>query len=871
MHTICIPLKSAVHTLYTPCFLATAGFPLYVCSMIIPKKKRKFIKQNIMKKNVFLLILSLIIIMSSCKKDEEDVSPDPKPQPEETIVVADETKVVDMQTRQLIEAMDTTNFTFTFTGNNEFSDNLAVGDILVDSTSPEAPFGYLRKVSHIEDTKGQVIVQTEQASITEAVHKGTINFRSGQVEKSRITNMKLAEGVRFINNKSTDFTVFEFEYEHTFENENGSFTLSGHTQLDMEFFFDFDWDWELLPYPRAFVKKFESGVEVTQSAQIQMYSEAGMGIKEEFPLAEFYFTPWTFMLGPVPVVFLPRVQLFVKADGSITAELTAMASENINGKMGVRYKDEGGWSTINEMSGGNDFTAPRLNANCDFAAMTGPRIDLLLYGVAGPYAYVAATANLYGYLYSDQQLWDLFFEIGVKANVGVSVDLIGFNRSWGNDIEIYKKELLHFEQQAFEDAIYLTNPTNDMQWLIGNELKITTEYTGTTPDWVMFKLNGVMIGTDTEEPFEWNLNTDDFSEGDIEIRVSAIIGDVPYSSDVANVHLREVRWSSIDLSSLGIDEATRITDAQILSGSDLWLSTSNNGQGKLLKSDDGGYNWEVLTNMNMGLEQIVMQNEQDGIFLTGTQEVYVTKNGGREIEELRYGNQYYTAPTFQWKKIFALGHNLDGEIIAVGKDTGIPYQFRIYHANSASHDPTGTYELPHPNEYGYPPKMWSDGNFVLVYDIEDEDKPGNIYYTISYDGGKNWHDHRFSTLNGTETLNDIHFINENDGWIAGQEGNSAIILKTNDGGISWEKINLSEQLPFSSCFFTDPDEGYATIGVNTTEAEAKLMHTMDGGYSWEPVIETVGTQKLNKVKFYGEYDGIVCGDGPHIYRYSVGQ
>ena len=869
LHTFLFAYAYSLHTLI-PCQNSHADVGLH--HQVFDEFLKESIKKNIMKKSaIFLILLAFSLLLGSCKKDEEEkIIPDPVPETPE-IVIPETTKIVDASVRQIISAIDTANYTFTLDANNEFSDQLALGDILVDSTSPDAPYGYLRKVSHIEDTKGQMIVQTEQATLTEAVHKGSINFRSGRVEKSRIMKMKLADGVRFINNKATDFTVFEFEYENTFENSYGSFTLSGHTQLDMEFFFDFDWDWELLPYPRAYVKKFESGVEITQSAQLQMFSEAGMGINERIPLATFYFTPWTFMLGPVPVVFLPRIQLFVSADGSITATMTAMASENIDGKMGVRYKEEGGWSPINEMNASSDYIAPRLNADCDFNAHIGPEISLLLYGVAGPYANITAYADLYGHLYTDQVSWDLYFTLGVEANVGVTVDLIGFSRNWGTPIDIYEKELLHFDQKPFDDAIYLSNPTNNMQWLIGNELKIETNYTGATPDWVMFKLNGVMIGTDTEEPFEWNLTTDDFSEGDIEIRVSAIIDNVSYSSDVANVHLREVHWTSIDLSNLGLSQNTSFSDAQILSGSNLWLTANEGGSGKVLRSSDGGFNWEILSSMNKTIDKVVMQNEQDGIFLTGTNEVYGTDNGGYEIEELRYGDEFYTQPTFQWKKIFGLAHNLAGEIIAVGKDTGIPYQFRIYHANSASHEPTGTYQLPHPNEYGRAPKIWSDANFVIVYDIEDEDQPGSIYYSVSYDGGTSWNDSRFQNLNGSEELNDIHFLNDEDGWIAGQEGNNAIILKTNDGGQSWEKIVFAETLPFSSCFFTDPDEGYATIGVNTAEAEAKLLHTMDGGYTWEPVLETLGTQKLNNVEFYGEYDGIVCGDGPIIYRYSVGQ
>lgn len=87
-----------------------------------------------------------------CKKDIPE-QPNPEPDPIADLIVAENTIVVDEQTRQIITAIDTTNFSFTFNGSSAIIDSLQVGDILVDSTSAQAPYGYLRKVTSISSTK----------------------------------------------------------------------------------------------------------------------------------------------------------------------------------------------------------------------------------------------------------------------------------------------------------------------------------------------------------------------------------------------------------------------------------------------------------------------------------------------------------------------------------------------------------------------------------------------------------------------------------------------------------------------------------------------------------------------------------------------
>ena len=191
-----------------------------------------------MKKLLTILIAITILFLAGCKKDDKESIPEPEPTGD--IIVAEVTKVIDQQTRNIITYIDTVNYTLTINGSSDIIANLQVGDILVDSASTLAPYGYLRKVTSISNTKdGEVVINTEMASLPEAVTKGSIDFNTGKLTMAHVESYQLADGVTLQNLKNTDFTVFSFDYDKVFENENGKITISGHTDLDIEFFFDF--------------------------------------------------------------------------------------------------------------------------------------------------------------------------------------------------------------------------------------------------------------------------------------------------------------------------------------------------------------------------------------------------------------------------------------------------------------------------------------------------------------------------------------------------------------------------------------------------------------------------------------------------------
>ncbi len=94
---------------------------------------------------------------------------------------------------------------------------------------------------------------------------------------------------------------------------------------------------------------------------------------------------------------------------------------------------------------------------------------------------------------------------------------------------------------------------------------------------------------------------------------------------------------------------------------------------------------------------------------------------------------------------------------------------------------------------------------------------------ISKDNGDHWEQ---MTTPTRATLTGVFFIDRQEGWVVGHD---QIILRTTDGGQSWEKVyeNAEAESPLLDIFFLDGQHGYA-IG-----AYGQFLESFDGGSSWE--------------------------------------
>jgi photosystem II stability/assembly factor-like uncharacterized protein len=148
---------------------------------------------------------------------------------------------------------------------------------------------------------------------------------------------------------------------------------------------------------------------------------------------------------------------------------------------------------------------------------------------------------------------------------------------------------------------------------------------------------------------------------------------------------------------------------------------------------------------------------------------------------------------------------------------------------------------------------------------------------VSTDAGRSW---RQSPAPTRVTLTSVFFIDDRLGFAAGHD---ATILRTRDGGATWQTVHAAPDLdaPILDLWFRDADFGLA-VG-----AYGLLLATTDGGDSWQqrPLsVSTAGTSAKNALLDDSDTPGIdlhlnqlqatpagqlyLAGEGGHLYRSS---
>lgn len=130
------------------------------------------------------------------------------------------------------------------------------------------------------------------------------------------------------------------------------------------------------------------------------------------------------------------------------------------------------------------------------------------------------------------------------------------------------------------------------------------------------------------------------------------------------------------------------------------------------------------------------------------------------------------------------------------------------------------------------------------------------------DGGDTW-----NSLNVplTETFNKIFFLDNETAWAAGQHG---AMVMTTDGGENWTSINTGTTNEITGIFFISMTNGWI-ITTRPTEYddfydeyinwEGKVFYTNNGGSSWvsQPLPDSISV--LNDIHFFNENTGIIIG------------
>ena len=281
------------------------------------------------------------------------------------VVVADNTHVMDGNSRAALKAYDATNGTLSFSSLTPQLANLKPGDIVVSEPGVNAPSGYLRKLKKVRPDGAGMILETDGAALAETIQQGSVNATQLVSDPNAYTAQPLLAGVSLrhkgeirsrakadcqkngAGGLTVDVPAIKI-FEKTAQNADGSIkvigkiTADGCIRLDPSLFLSAD------VRPLFDVQSFETGLTLAQEARLQVNLEGAIEFTKSVEVLRLTGPTVTFWIGYVPVVLQPTFTVSVGATGKFEIKLSFGVKEEASLRIGMHYQKGPGWSLIND-------------------------------------------------------------------------------------------------------------------------------------------------------------------------------------------------------------------------------------------------------------------------------------------------------------------------------------------------------------------------------------------------------------------------------------------------------------------------------------------------------------------------------------------
>ncbi len=343
------------------------------------------------------------------------------------VIVGPHTKVLDDETLARIVRVSDDRATIELSGATPQLDGLAAGDVIVAKVSAATPVGLLRKVVRVEREPLRLV--TSGATLADAFERAHITLHrdlgAGDL-KTPVTTQSVgpldvrplggagvsADGALTIGVNDLVLYDLDGKPETTHDQARVTGNVSVHPSIDLTVDIS---DFQL--------KEATLGFTGAESATLGATIDAGYTFDESRVVPAFTFAPITVPIAGVPVIVVPVVNVRFGAKAALTVALSSDATETASFQVGVGYKD-GAWGTTKSGTFAATLDPPSIDGKVALKTYAGPELDLLLYGVTGPYA------NVSGYLALDADLAGVpCFNLhgGLESGLGVKIDLLGTN------------------------------------------------------------------------------------------------------------------------------------------------------------------------------------------------------------------------------------------------------------------------------------------------------------------------------------------------------------------------------------------------------------------------------------------------------------
>ncbi|MCP4135847.1 MAG: hypothetical protein GY754_33070 [bacterium] len=363
-----------------------------------------------MKKVQLLILFVALIFLNQCSSDGccSDCSPDDR--------VSENVKVLDEELLENVTiSADSTVLYFSRSLDHKLKE-ISENDIIVGDLTTNTPDGLLVKVTKKTESGGTIILNVENATLSDVFKQASIQFEGRLSANSDMYNKAVSEGVilrKDMSKRGDDYFYLEVDKDLYEDNSGNKVHLQGSIQIDPSVIFNIDIDEGLERV--HFEVNLENTADVTFSAESEFYS-----IEKEYEIAKFPLPRFKVYIYNIPVIVKPLLTVDVGITGSASCGMETKASIHESYTLGLMYEDKR-WKPISDYSRTLDGEI-ELTAGAEFKGYIGPQINLLLYGVAGPYV------DINGYVECQTDVTDspwLKLFVGIEAGAGVQVRFLG--------------------------------------------------------------------------------------------------------------------------------------------------------------------------------------------------------------------------------------------------------------------------------------------------------------------------------------------------------------------------------------------------------------------------------------------------------------
>jgi hypothetical protein len=367
---------------------------------------------------------------------------------------ADEIEYTAFPTTVLLSHADLAHVTSDADGTLSFSPapaslaSIDVGRVLVGAVSKATPAGLLRAVLSVDRKDDVLVLKTAQAPLQLAFAKlhgklsrSVVNLGKNDWDAAPLDPLDLVDGNALVE-KEVHFPIFDGDGDVTTTNDQVA--VDGTVGGGFTYALSVDVDWgditelpdvvgrclasignllggdppscsidDLLPEAKAHFT-----VNPQASAHLTLHGAASLEYEKDFDLATANLAP--IVLGPL--VFLPTVDVTARVEGS------AGAGFSVGAKGGATFSTGATLSSKNPNNPAidklrlvdTDFSADdtQVTLTAHAKAGVGPRLNVELYGVAGPYA----AARAYAEIQADESgdpCWSL--DVGIECDLGIKI------------------------------------------------------------------------------------------------------------------------------------------------------------------------------------------------------------------------------------------------------------------------------------------------------------------------------------------------------------------------------------------------------------------------------------------------------------------